>query len=316
MYQNKSIGVVIPAYNEEKLISRVLTTMPDFVDRIIVVDDHSRDQTVELVKKVCQNDPRIILICHQKNQGVGGAIITGYQKIINEKIDVAVVVAGDGQMDYRDMPKIIDPVVSGKADYAKGNRLFRGESWSMIPHYRYLGNSFLSLLSKIASGYWHIADFQCGYTAISLKALKQLKLTSIYKRYGMPNDLLIKLNICNLDVEDVSVRPVYGQGEKSDIRLWKVIPTISWLLFRGFFERLWQKYVIRDSHPLVFFYIFGLLFFPLGFVYGLYLVFRRILDMRVAANSPLFAVFFFISGLQFLLFAMWFDMEYYNRKNK
>lgn len=311
MYKGKTIGVVVPAYNEERLISRVIETMPDFVDRIIVVDDKSVDGTTAVVKKHCDVQPgRIPLLQHSSNQGVGGAIVTGYKKALEEKLDVVAVMAGDAQMDPLDLERIIRPVVDGEADYTKGNRLFRGESWRMIPHYRYLGNSLLSLLTKIASGYWHIADSQSGYAAISRTALQRLDLDSIYKRYGMPNDMLVKLNIENFRVRDVSVRPVYHIGEKSGIRLRKVVPTIGWLLAKGFFRRLVIKYVIRDFHPLVFFYALGLFLLPLGGLLGLSLFIYRLFIGTVSPTSALFAAFLTVSGLQSLFFAMWFDMEY------
>jgi hypothetical protein len=173
-------------------------------------------------------------------------------------LDVVVVMAGDGQMDPADLDRVVAPVARGEADYVKGNRLFRGESWRMIPHYRYLGNAMLSLMTKIASGYWHIADSQSGYTAISHTALVRIDLDRIYKRYGMPNDILVRLNVGNFRVRDVSIRPVYNIGEVSGIRLRKVIPTISWLLLRDFCWRLVEKYILRDFHPLVFFYCMGL----------------------------------------------------------
>jgi len=201
-------------------------------------------------------------------------------------------------------------VAKGECDYTKGNRLFRGESWSMIPKYRYIGNSFLSLLTKIASGYWHIADSQSGYTAISLAALRRVNLDKIYARYGMPNDLLIKLNIGHFRVRDVSIRPVYNVGEKSGIKVKKVAFTIPWLLFKGFWRRMFEKYVIRDFHPLLFFYLLGMVLMPVGFFFGMYLLLTRIMGHGVAPTSALFAAFLFISGLQSLFFAMWFDMEY------
>jgi len=311
MIKGKSIGVVVPAYNEQLLIGQVIDTMPSFVDHIFVVDDLSKDKTREIVHAYEQNNPeKIHLICHTTNKGVGGAIVTGYKKARDEKIDVAAVMAGDAQMDPADLIRIVSPIVDGEADYVKGNRLFRGESWQMIPHYRYLGNSFLSLLTKIASGYWHIADSQTGYTAISLTALKSISLDSIYERYGMPNDLLIKLNICNYRVRDVSIRPIYNIGEKSGIRLLSVIPKISLLLVKGFVRRMVEKYIIRDFHPLVFFYFLGILLTPFGFGLGLYLAALRLGGVPVTVTSALFSAFLIISGLQSLFFAMWFDMEY------
>jgi glycosyltransferase involved in cell wall biosynthesis len=310
MYLEKKVGVVVPAYNEEKLIGRTLSSIPEFVDHIIVVNDRSIDRTSEVVKQIADNDKRITLAEHEVNQGVGGAIITGYKIARDLEIDVTVVMAGDAQMDPRDLPQIIEPVANGSAAYSKGNRLFYGDAWTMIPHYRYLGNSFLSLMTKIASGYWHIADSQSGYTAISLLGLQRLDLDGIYKRYGMPNDILIKLNQYDFGVKDVHIRPVYNVGEKSGIRLAKVIPRISWILFKGFWRRLIFKYVIKDFHPLVFFYIFS--FILLGA--SVFLAFRLFYVWAVTGNIPdinaMALVFTSISGLQTLFFGMWFDMEY------
>ncbi|MGE3540963.1 MAG: glycosyltransferase family 2 protein [Candidatus Tectimicrobiota bacterium] len=311
MYEGKTVAVVVPAYNEEKLIGTVLDTMPDFVDLIIVVDDTSTDGTYDLVNAYrARLADRLLVVRHEQNQGVGAAIVTGYKQALLRKIDVVGVMAGDGQMDPDDLVRLVAPVARGEAEYTKGNRLFRGESWRMIPHYRYLGNAVLSLLTKIASGYWHIADSQSGYTVAARVALERLDLDSIYKRYGMPNDMLIQMNVGNFRVRDVSVRPVYDIGEVSGIRLRKVIPTISWLLLRGFFWRLGAKYIIRDFHPLVFFYAMGLTLFPCGMLLGLALLGYRICCGPVVPTSAIFAAFLSISGLQSLLFAMWFDMEH------
>jgi len=310
MYKNKTIGIVVPAYNEETLISRTISTLPDFVDQIIVVNDASTDTSAMILEKEKKHHRKLEVITHEKNEGVGSAIVTGYKRAKDLKLEVTVVMGGDAQMDPADLPAIINPVVDEEADYTKGNRLFRGESWAMIPHYRYLGNSLLSFFTKIASGYWQIADSQCGYTAISLNALNALDLDNIYKRYGMPNDILIKLNIENLRVHDINIRPVYNIGEKSGIRLWKVIPTISILLFKGFFRRLFMKYVIKDFHPLIFFYLLSFITIPLSLLFlsrTFYIYFTR---GFVPPTSHLLFWFMFISGLQSLLFAMWFDMEY------
>jgi glycosyltransferase involved in cell wall biosynthesis len=265
------------------------------------------------VRDYCEehdNPGRILLLRQEVNQGVGAAIVTGYKQLMADGMDVAVVMAGDAQMDPDDLPNVVGPVVRDEADYVKGNRLFTGNAWHLIPRHRYLGNSFLSLMTKIASGYWHIADTQTGYTAISHGTLELLELNRLYPRYGYPNHLLTMLNVVNARVRDIPVTPVYNIGEKSGIRLWKVIPTVSWLLVKCFFWRMREKYVIRDFHPLVFFYAMGITLFSLGLSFGLYLVIYRLASGPVSATSALFAVFLFVTGLQSLFFAMWFDMEY------
>ena len=310
MYRNKIVAVIVPAYNEEKLIGKVLETIPNFIDRIVVVDDASSDRTGEVVKAHQEEDSRIIYLRHPKNEGVGGAIVTGYRWARDNEISVSVVMAGDGQMDPKDLPKLLNPVVVGEVDYSKGNRLFTGKAWSVIPKTRYLGNAALSFLTKIASGYWHVADSQSGYGAVNLEALKTIDLDCVYKRYGMPNDFLVRLNVYQFRVRDVPVNPIYGIGERSGMKIYRVVFTLSFLLLKLFLWRLKEKYVIRDFHPLVLFYLLGFILTPIGVVFGCYLLIFRFFVGPVAATSALFAAFFAISGIQSLFFAMWFDMEY------
>ena len=311
MHGGCSVGVVVPCYNEERQIGKVLETMPDFVDHIIVVDDRSSDATLERSRDWQDKmGPRLTVIEQPKNQGVGAAITTGYRRAVEIGIDVVAVMAGDGQMDPNDLTLIIDPVITGKADYSKGNRLFTGEAWSKTPHVRYLGNAFLSMLTKIASGYWHVADSQSGYTAISRTALLALDLDRLYPSYGYPNDLLIQLNVRNFRVADVPVHPRYGIGERSSMNVLKVIPTVSFLLWRGFINRLLAKYVIKDFHPLVFFYFFGIVFLIVGTLLGLLESILKIFTGGIAVATIVLVAMLLIGGLQFLLFAMWFDMEY------
>jgi len=305
----KRVAVVIPAYNEEQLLGSTVEGIPGFVDRIYVVDDKSKDATVERAKALAEADPRVQLIEHDQNAGVGAAIVTGYKQALADGMGVTAVMAADNQMDPEDLRHLCEPVARGELDYAKANRLFTGQAWELIPRYRYLGNAVLSMLTKIASGYWHIADSQSGYTAVSLEYLELLDLDRIYKRYGFPNDMLVHLNVWNARVRDIPSRPIYGVGERSGIRLRKVVPSISWLLLKGFFWRLRTKYVIRDFHPLVFFYIFGFLMTLLGLGLGIAEVVLRIQGNAVSVGTVVLVALFLIFGSQFTLFAMWFDME-------
>ena len=250
------------------------------------------------------------MIAHDRNRGVGAAIVTGYKRALDEKVDVTAVMAADGQMDPDDLEEIAAAVARGEVDYAKANRLFTGQAWELMPRHRYLGNAVLSMLTKIASGYWHVADSQSGFTAVSRPMLQQLDLDRIYPRYGFPNDMLVHLNVWNARVRDFPSRPIYNVGERSGIKLWKVIPSIAWLLFKGFFWRLREKYVIRDFHPLVFFYALGIVMSTLGLALGAWVAIERIfLGGDITAGTATLVALLLISGTQFTLFAMWFDME-------
>ncbi|HEY2073497.1 MAG TPA: glycosyltransferase family 2 protein, partial [Gaiellaceae bacterium] len=289
------------------LIAETLGGIPGFVDRVVVVDDGSRDATVERARSF--GDPRVEVIVHEDNRGVGAAIVTGYRRALEHGLDVVCVMAADNQMDPADLATLVQPVARGELDYAKANRLFTGQAWTLIPRTRYLGNAVLSMLTKIASGYWHVADSQSGYTAIGRPMLAQLDLERVYTGYGFPNDLLVHLNVWNARVRDFPSRPIYRIGERSGIRYRRVVPRISWLLLRGFFWRLREKYIIRDFHPLVFFYGFGFLATLVGLVLGLVELGFRIAGNQVSVGTVVLIALLLISGSQFMLFAMWFDME-------
>jgi glycosyltransferase involved in cell wall biosynthesis len=307
MLEGKTVAVVVPAFREEELIGTTLGGIPGFVDRVYVVDDASPDETAERARAF--GDSRVTVLAHERNEGVGAAILTGYDRALADGVEVVCVMAGDNQMDPSDLETLVRPVARGETDYAKANRLFTGEAWRVIPRHRYIGNAVLSLLTKIASGYWHIADSQSGYTAISGEMLAQLDRGHIYRGYGFPNDMLVHLNVWNARVRDFPARPVYGVGERSGIKLRRVVPRISWLLFKGFLWRLREKYVIRDFHPLVFFYALGFVMTLVGLVLGIVEVALRLAGNAVSVGTVVLVALLLIAGSQFTLFAMWFDME-------
>jgi len=307
MFEGKRVGVVVPAYDEEALIGATLGGIPSLVDRIIVVDDGSSDRTSECALEL--GDPRVEVISHERRSGVGAATLTGYRRALAEGLDVVVVMNGDNQMDPEDLPTLVGPVARGELDYSKANRLSTGQAWQLIPKTRFLGNAVLSMLTKIASGYWHVADSQSGYTVLSRQMLEQLDLDHIYTNYGFPNDMLVHLNVWNARVRDFPSRPIYGVGEQSNMRYRHVVPRIAWLLVRGFFWRLWEKYVKRDFHPLVFFYVMGIIATVVGVLLGLVVVGYRIAGYSIPIATVVLVALLVISGLQFTLFAMWFDME-------
>jgi glycosyltransferase involved in cell wall biosynthesis len=307
VFEGKRVGVVVPAFDEETLIATTLGGIPPLVDRIIVVDDGSSDRTAECARET--GDPRVEVVSHERRSGVGAATITGYRRALADGVDVVAVMNGDNQMDAEDLPTLVEPVARGELDYSKANRLSTGQAWQLIPKTRFFGNAILSMLTKIASGYWHVADSQSGYTVISREMLERLDLDRVYTQYGFPNDMLVHLNVWNARVRDFPSRPIYGVGERSAMRYRHVVPRISWLLLKGFFWRLWEKYVKRDFHPLVFFYVMGFIATVTGIGLGLVVVAFRIAGDSIPVATVVLVAVLVISGLQFTLFAMWFDME-------
>jgi glycosyltransferase involved in cell wall biosynthesis len=303
--EGKQVAVVVPARDEEGLLPKTLAGIPDFVDRVYVVDDGSEDGTAA----AAEGGSRVALIRHEQSGGVGAAIVTGYKRALEDGVDVVAVMAADNQMDPADLDTLAGAVARGEVDYAKANRLFTGQAWQLIPRTRYLGNAVLSMLTKIASGYWHVADSQSGYTAVGRDTLALLDLDRIYRRYGFPNDMLVHLNVVNARVRDFPSRPIYGVGERSGIRYRSVVPRISWLLLKGFLWRLREKYVIRDFHPLVFFYALGFLMTFAGLVLGIVETVLRLMGNELPVATIVLVALLLISGTQFTLFAMWFDLE-------
>jgi glycosyltransferase involved in cell wall biosynthesis len=309
MFLEHSIAVVVPAKNEESQIADVLESMPEMVDAIFVVDDGSTDDMTDLVRAIAQEDERIKLLRHERSRGVGAAIATGYEKALDEGYDIAVVMAGDGQMDSADLELVVSPVALGFADYSKGNRFRYAKGLERIPIVRKLGNFVLSVLTKIVSGYWHVSDTQCGFTAVNRIALQQMDLEAIYPTYGCPNDILVKLNIAEMRVVEVPVNPLYGVGEQSKMQVPRVVIPISWMMIRKFCQRMIKKYVILSGHPVVFAYLIAFLCLSCTGLLGIYLMVKFIktgLIMKVALISAGVSL---ILGVQLLLTAFWMDSD-------
>ncbi|GAB6878841.1 hypothetical protein JCM17823_11150 [Halorubrum gandharaense] len=342
MYRDHTVGVVIPSYNEEGFIGDVVRQMPDYVDRMFVVDDCSTDGTWDEVMDAAREDReefepesvaeegkvavadgggslsgravrhdmlgRVVPIKHEENLGAGGAIKTGYLAARDDDMDVTATVDGDGQMDLSQMTKLLDPIVEGDADYAKGNRLLYKEFRSDMPKFRFLGNSILTFLTKIASGYWKTMDPQNGYTAISGYALDNVGVEGMYEYYGYCNDLLVKLNAKGMRVADVAMPAVYGD-EESSIKYSTYIRKVSGMLLKNFLWRLKVKYLVLDFHPLALFYVFGAVTATLGLLGGGWSLYAKFalgdsLFVRASASLLLFSV-----GSMFMMFAMLFDMQ-------
>ncbi|XVH33857.1 glycosyltransferase family 2 protein (plasmid) [Haloferacaceae archaeon DSL9] len=321
MYQGKTVAAVIPAYNEEPFIGEVIDTLPSFVDRAYVIDDASTDGTWSEIQhhaeRVNESTPpkavktdgglaferRIVPIQHSENRGVGGAIKTGYLRALEDGIDVTAVMGGDGQTEPDIVERIVKPVAEGHADYAKGNRLLNRDRDAMPPH-RQIGNFTLTIITKIASGYWKIMDPQNGSTAISREGLEAVDIEEMYEDYGYCNDLLIRLNARRVKIADVSRRAVY-KDETSHIKYSSYIPKVSSLLLRGFLWRLRTRYLLYDFHPLALLYLFGAATSGLGLFFGLAQLLVGVSALGGLAGS----ITLFMLGWLFMILAMIFDLN-------
>ncbi len=245
MFAGKRIAVVVPAHNEERLLPRTLTTMPSFVDDVIVVDDASTDRTARIASEPSPR-PGTILVRHERNRGVGAAIVTGYERALALGADVVVVMAGDAQMDPADLPRLLEPVAAGRADYAKGDRLSWPGAPRLMPLTRFLGNHLFSALTRLTSGYREVRDSQCGYTVISRATLSRLDLPRLYTRYGFPHDLLAHLHSIGSRLSQVPVQPIYGE-EVSGISWFTALVRVPLVLVRSWLARRRRAAALRPA---------------------------------------------------------------------
>ncbi len=275
MYKGQTIGVVVPAYNEEGFVGEVIATVPSFVDRVYAIDDASHDGTWQEIRTAARRenervvdartvtsggtavfDDPIVAMRNEENRGVGASIKRGYARALRDGIDTVAVMNGDGQMDPDILDRIVDPVVEGRVDFAKGNRLLAREFHARMSPWRLFGNAVLTVLTKVASGYWRMMDPQNGYTAISATAIEAIEFETLYDDYGFCNDLLIALNAHDMRIADVTMPAVYGE-ESSSIVYSRFVPRLSGLLLRRFLWRLHTKYFVTEVHPLAFLYCLG-----------------------------------------------------------
>ncbi len=279
---NKTIAVIVPAYNEEVLIEKTIYSIPDIADKIIVVNDCSTDKTREILENLIKVNTKIELINLEKNSGVGRAIAIGYKVAFERGFDVGVVMPGDAQALPEDFNNLISPVLNDDIDYTKGNRLnYLGVS-KIMPKHRFFGNSLLTILTKFATGYYHIMDPQMGYTALNLKLVPKMKLEKLIKRYGYPGHLLYMLNLIDAKVKDVDVIPHYGE-EKSGINLFSFVPKLVYILIKLFLSRIFVKLLYKNTSPAGITYFFAILNL---FAIIPYLIFRSYTNYIIKGYIP------------------------------
>jgi glycosyltransferase involved in cell wall biosynthesis len=307
MLSNSKIAVVVPAYKVAAQIGRVLAAMPECVDAIIVVDDCSPDDLAERVKAIA--DPRVLLIRHSVNQGVGGSTVSGIAEAIQRGFQIIVKCDGDGQMDPADIPKLVSPLISGQADYAKGSRFQHFRALRSMPKWRFAGNVGLTFLTKMASGYWNILDPVNGFLAMRSDVIAKLPLSRLSRRYFFETDLLIRLNVVQARVADVPIPARYGD-ESSSLSVTRVLFDFPLRLAAGLIRRIFWRYLFYDVSPVAVFGLLGTLLCGFGILFGAYQwVEHAMRGVNTPVGTVMIAAIPFILGFQLLLQAIVLDIE-------
>jgi dolichol-phosphate mannosyltransferase len=307
MRENLKYCVILPAYNESSYVGTVLSRIPGWVDGIIIVDDGSTDDTLRVAESLA--DTRVRVYHHDKNQGVGSAMATGFRAALDGGYDVAIKMDADDQMDAEELPTLVRPIELRMAEYVKGNRFRRTGRPSSMPVVRWFGNVVLSFLTKVASGYWHVFDPQCGFIAITAPTLRRLKLDGMARDYFFENDMLIRLNVIDARVVDVDTSALYG-NESSYVSVGRVGWTFPARLARGFVWRFVRRHLMNDFGLIGFLAIAGAALTLFGTMFGLYhWVLSASSGIPATTGTVMIAVVPLILGIQMLLQALSLEVQ-------
>lgn len=312
---NQQIAVVIPCYKVKQHIEQVITQIPDFIDAIYIIDDACPDQSGEYILKKISH-PKLHVLKNLKNLGVGGAVVQGYKKAISDKMDIIVKIDGDGQMNPKLIQDLINPLLHNHADYVKGNRFHRPSNLGGMPLIRLLGNTMLSFINKIVTGYWDIMDPTNGFTAISLVALKEIPLEKISHRYFFESDMLFRLSLAKAKVVDFPMKAKY-EDEKSHLRISQTVIGFPPRYFQRFIKRIFYQYFLRDFNFGSLSLISGIPLFLFGSIYGLV----GFYNYSIVQNSPaptgrvVIPSMLIILGTQFIISFLQYDINAYPKNS-
>lgn len=308
MNTNPKIAVVIPSYKVRNHILAVISQIGPEVGRIYVVDDCCPDGSGGVVESNCK-DERVTIIRNSKNQGVGGAVMTGYKAAIDDGMDIIVKVDGDGQMDPSLIPFFIAPIREGRADYTKGNRFFRLEDVSSMPWIRIIGNAALSFLSKLSSGYWDIFDPTNGYVAVHRNVLKNIPLEKLSRDYFFESDMLFRLNTIRAVVMDIPMNARYA-GEKSNLNVLQIVMPFLCKHIANFGKRIVYNYFLRDFNIASCELLLGTLLTTAGSGLGIHAWVLSVQTSQLAtAGTVMLAALPVLIGLQLLLGFLNYDIN-------
>lgn len=309
MYRNLNVGIVVPCYNEEKLAQATLKGIPKFVDRIIAVNDASTDSTLKVLKDAAKTDKRIEILNNDTNLGLGGSMLRVYKLIENSDTDVLGVMAGDNQMDPEQLHKLLDEIIDQGADFAKANRFALNQSLDVMPAYRKVGNIIVSILTKFSTGYYSIFDSQNGYVVYTRDAIENMPKHVIGTRYEYENTVLVALSISGAKVVDVAIPAVYGL-ETSTINLFGTTLRTIRALHKGFWQRIYYKYVLRSFHPIALFLFAGIVLGLIGIAGLFFVLFAKLAyDITPTSGTIMLTVLPIILCVQFILNAITLDIQ-------
>lgn len=300
------VGVVVPAYREGALIERVLRGIPPWVEAVFVVDDASPDDTAERAEAV--GDPRVKVLRHDHNQGVGAAMQTGFEAALQAGLDIVVKMDGDDQMDPRYLPDLLAPLLAGEADVVKGNRYTHLDALAQMPLVRIVGNAGLTFLVKAASGYWQSFDPSNGYLAVRTPVLERLDLSRLPRRFFFESGFLIELGIQRAVVQSVPIPARYG-AERSSLSIRHTLVSFPPRLFWGLVRRLFWRYFVHDFSAVSLFLLVGLPSCLFGLVFGSILWWRLHDTAYASAGMVMLAAMPIILGVQMLLQAVVLDIQ-------
>ena len=307
-------AVVVPAYKVSGHIQEVVESVPDLIDHIIVIDDKCPEGSGKIAESL--NDPRVSIIYHEQNKGVGGSVKSGYQKALELGCEIIVKMDGDGQMDPRYLEQLIEPLLLDRADYSKGNRFVDFKALMVMPKLRLFGNNMLSFMEKVFSGYWDIMDPTNGYTAIHRRILKKLDLGKIADRYFFESDMLFNLNLYDAVVEDVSI-PARYDNKPSSLSIGKTLLQFPPRLVYGCMKRIFLKYFIYDFNMASVYILIGLPLFLWGFIFGIIQWFDSIVSgVAKTTGTVMLCVLPLIISIEILLQAVNIDINNVPRKRK
>lgn len=308
MINSKPVGVVIPAYQVENQLAGTVELIPEFVDHIVIVNDGSTDGTGKLATELTAANSRIRVLRHENNRGVGAAVKTGLQDLLGRGCQILVKLDGDGQMDPAEIGRLVQPLIDGWADYAKGNRLSSRADVRGMPVVRLAGSVSLTFLTKLSSGYWQMMDPQNGFVAITRDTLERMDMDDIDDRYFFENSMLIALNTVMARSMDVHMASSYG-GENSNLRIWRAIFGFPPRLFRGFVRRMVRRYVVLDFSPIILLFTIGSALLLMGSCWGGFHWWQSIETGKIASTGTVMLAVTMFVGLQMLLQALVLDIE-------